>query len=138
MDQLKPFSSDVNAGIYLGIAGVALSLIGVMLSIYSLAAGEKAIWLGISGWSAALLVGIFLCIPLWKLMTQLTVAHTLITELAIKVRDLESANTKITDINAFIISKTIRQQATKRTRKLPENQDLTDLTGNNGSSAEED
>lgn len=137
MDQLKPFSTGVNAGIYLGIAGVALSFIGVMLSIYSLSAGEKSIWLGISGWTAALMVGIFLCIPLWKLMTQLTVAHTLITDLAIKVRDLEITNTKIVEIDAFIISKTVRQQATKRSRKVPEPEDFTELTENDGSSSED-
>lgn len=136
MDRLKPFSTDVNAGIYLGIAGVALSIIGVMLSVYSLAAGEKTIWLGISGWTAALLVGIFLCIPLWKLMTQLAIAHSINTELAIKVRDLEIANSKIVEIDAFIISKTVRQQATKRSRKVHE-KDLTELTQNDESRTEE-
>lgn len=137
MDQLKPFSSDVNAGVYLGIAGVSLSIIGVFLSVYSIAAGEKAIWLGISGWTAALLVGIFLSIPLWKLMTQLTVAHTLNTDLAIRVRDLEIANAKIVEIDAFIISKTVKQQATRRTRTVPQ-QDLTELTENDGSSVDEE
>jgi hypothetical protein len=120
LQRIKPFSSESNAGIYLGIAGVSLSIIGVLLSVYTLSAGEKAIWLGISGWSAALLVGIFLTIPLWKLMSELTKAHQAYAELLIRVNDLENANAKIIEINAYIISKTVRQQATKRERKPAE------------------
>ena len=120
MQQIKPFSSESSAGIYLGIAGVALSVIGVLLSVYTLAAGEKAIWLGISGWSAALLVGVFLTIPLWKLMTDLTKAHSAYSELLIRVNDLENANAKIIEIDAYVISKAVRQQVTKRERKPTE------------------
>jgi len=137
MDKLKPFSTETNSGVYLGIAGVFLSFIGVMLSVYTLSAGEKSIWLGISGWTAALLVGIFLCIPLWKLMTELASAHVINTELSIRIRDLENANLKIVEIDAFIISKTVRQQATKRTRKVPD-QGPNDLLENEGLTAAED
>ncbi len=70
-------------------------------------------------------------------MTQLTVAHTLNTDLAIRVRDLEIANAKIVEIDAFIISKTVKQQATRRTRKIPE-KDPTELTENDGSRVEEE
>lgn len=117
MQSFKPISRESSAGVYWGIAGVALSVIGVLLSVYTLSAGEKAIWLGISGWSAALLVGIFLTIPLWKLMTELAKSHSTCSELLIRVKDLENANAKIIEIDAYVISNTVRQQATKRERK---------------------
>lgn len=116
----KPFSSEAATGTYLGIAGVVLSLIGVLLSIYALTSGEKSIWLGISGWLAALLVGVFLSIPLFKLITKLTEAHTINTELLIKVNELELANSRIIEIDAFILSKSVKRQATKRERKPSE------------------
>jgi len=103
---------------------VTLSVIGVLLSIYTLAAGEKAIWLGISGWSAALLVGIFLTIPLWKLMTELARSHSAYSELLIRVKDLENANAKMIEIDAYVISKAVRQQVIKRERKPADPQQL--------------
>ncbi|MGA3827270.1 hypothetical protein [Pseudomonas chlororaphis] len=118
----KPFSSEATAGTYLGIAGVVLSLIGVLLSIYALSSGEKSIWLGISGWLAALLVGVFLSIPLFKLINKLTEAHTTNAELLLKVNELELANSRIIEIDAFILSKSVKRQATRRERKPSEQQ----------------
>jgi hypothetical protein len=113
----KPLTGESTTGFYLSAIGVALSIIGVLLSIYTLTSGEKSIWLGISGWLAALLLGIFLSIPLFRLINRLTEAHAANADLLIKIIDLENANAKIIEIDAYIISKAVKQQATKRERK---------------------
>lgn len=53
-------------------------------------------------------------------MTELTKFHSAYSELLIRVNDLESANSKILEIDAYVISKAVRQQVTKRERKPTE------------------
>lgn len=101
-------------GFYLGIAGVALSAIGILLTILSITSLEKDIWLGLSGWLAAALVGIFLSIPLLKCLNQLSELHDAYNEILIQLNDAQTAHTQMTDISAFVISKTIRTATAKR------------------------
>ena len=134
----KPLTEESNTGFYLSAIGVALSLIGVLLSVYTLSNGEKSIWLGISGWLAALLLGVFLSIPLFRLINRLTEAHAANADLLIKIADLENANAKMIEIDAYIISKAVRQQATKRERKAVDRQTALGADENlNETSAEE-
>ncbi|WEL58022.1 hypothetical protein PZ739_12965 [Pseudomonas kermanshahensis] len=134
----KPITEESTTGFYLGVIGAALSLIGVLLSVYTLSSGEKSIWLGISGWIAALLLGTFLSIPLFRLINRLTEAHAANADLLIKITDLENANAKIIEIDAYIISKTVKQQATKRERKVVDRQAAVEANESlNETSAEE-
>ncbi|WP_085647971.1 MULTISPECIES: hypothetical protein [unclassified Pseudomonas] len=110
-----------NIGNYIGFIGVILSLMGVVLSVYSLSSGEKAIWLGVSGWVAAVLIGILLIIPILKLLSELSAVHDKNYELLVKSNDLQNANNKMMEIDAYVISKTVRHTAAaKRDKKMAE------------------
>lgn len=108
-------------GFYVGAIGTGLSLAGVLLSVYSLAAGEKAIWLGISGWVAAIVCAwalVKLCTHLIKINTEIrnnlidaTNKNTLLSE---KNEQLKATNEKILEIDAYVISKTVRKPSPRK------------------------
>ncbi len=106
-------------GLYIGLVGVFLSFVGVILSIYALVAGEKAIWLGLSGWLSALLIGVFLSIPLSKSLREISRQHSENIALINQLIELKTANSKIIEIDAYVISKAVRQPV-KRERKQAE------------------
>lgn len=79
-EDLDPQSSAA-AGFYSGLIGAGLSLIGVLLSVYSLVAGEKSFWLGLSGWLAAMLLAVTLtnlCVKLIKINAKLSSQLTVV------------------------------------------------------------
>jgi len=79
-----------------------------------------------------------LSIPLFRLINRLTEAHAANADLLIKITDLENANAKMIEIDAYIISKAVRQQATKRERKAVDRQTALGTDENlNETSAEE-
>lgn len=119
-------------GFYAGIIGALIGLIGVILTVYSLLSGEKSIWLGISGWLAACLTGYFLT----KLSLDLLERHTKLNteivkltnsncELKAQLSELRASNEKITEISAYVISKTVRKPAAKREHRQHQTDDIT-------------
>lgn len=115
--------SSATASFYFGLIGAGLSLIGVILSVYSLVTGEKAFWLGLSGWLAATLVAIALtklCINLININAALnkelnnqTYKSTLLSE---KNDQLSQTNQKLIEIDAYVISKTVRKPVPRKER----------------------
>lgn len=109
------------AGFYIGIAGAALSFIGILLSVFSFSSAEKAVWLGISGWVAAILCAVALtklCIHLMEINTKIrnslieaTHRGTLLSE---QNEHLQRTNDKIVEIDAYVISKAVRKPSPRR------------------------
>lgn len=119
-NEMDPESVSV-AGFYIGITGTALSFIGVLLSVFSFSSAEKAVWLGISGWVAAILCAVTLtklCIHLMEINTRIrnnlidaTNKGTLLSE---KNEHLKRTNEKIIEIDAYVISKAVRKPSPRR------------------------
>lgn len=110
------------SGFYFGIIGVFLSAAGIALSVYALSSGEKSLWLGLSGWIAAILIGIFLTRLCLKLISINSLAQNeakesiqKAIELAARVGELEYANDRLTEIGSFVITTTAKGPA--KTRK---------------------
>lgn len=121
-EDLDPQSSAA-AGFYSGLIGAGLSLIGVLLSVYSLVAGEKSFWLGLSGWLAAILLAVTLtnlCVKLIKinakLSSQLTVVKSKSVLLEEKNDRLSETNAKLVEIDAYITSQALRKPVPRRER----------------------
>ncbi|WP_422402613.1 hypothetical protein [Pseudomonas sp. GZD-209] len=117
--------SDVDSisisGFYYGILGVFLSAAGIALSVYALSSGEKSLWLGLSGWIAAILIGIFLtrlCLKLIAINSNIqaeakeSIQKSI--ELAARIGELEYANERLTEIGSFVISATAKGPAKPR------------------------
>lgn len=126
LEGMDPESS-ATASFYFGILGAALSLIGVLLSVYSFADAEKSLWLGISGWLAA---GISawaltkLCLNLININTRLNQrlqdATNQSTLLAEQNDELRTTNSKLIDIDAYIVSKAVRKPVARKESKSAE------------------
>lgn len=115
------------SGFYFGVIGVFLSAAGIALSVYALSSGEKSLWLGLSGWIAAILIGIFLtrlCLRLISISTfaqgEAKESTQKAIELAARVGELEYANDRLTEIGSFVISATAKGPAKAR-RSSPTN-----------------
>lgn len=130
---IKPTDMDPEshstASFYLGITGAALSLIGVLLSVYSLTSAEKSVWLGISGWLAAVILSwtlTRLCLNLIRINAALN--HRLqdttsqCTLFAEQNSNLKLTNNSLIDINAYIVSKAVRRPAARKESKGSANQ----------------
>lgn len=109
------------SGFYIGIIGTVLSFIGVLLSVFSFSSAEKAVWLGTSGWIAAILCAIALtklCLHLMEINTEIrnnlieaTNRGTLLSE---KNDHLQRTNDKIVEIDAYVISKAVRKPSPRK------------------------
>lgn len=112
------------SGFYFGLLGVFLSAVGIALSVYALYSGEKPLWLSLSGWISSILTGFFLTRLCVKLININVGTHSeakeiiqqaqneakesaqRVIELTARVGELEYANTRLTEINSFIVSAT--------------------------------
>jgi len=113
------------AGFYYGVLGTFLGAAGITLSVYYSNAGEKSLWLSLSGWIAAILIGVFLtrlCLKLISINVQLnrsSADHAQKSiELANRVGELEYANDRLTEIGSYVIAAT-KQSAVKPRRRKP-------------------
>lgn len=120
------------SGFYFGIAGVFLSAVGIALSVYALSPGEKSLWLGLSGWISAILIGLFLSRLCLKLIHLNSIAQNeakestqRAIELSARVGELEYANDRLTEIGSFVISATAKGPAKPRRRTAPPSRPLT-------------
>lgn len=120
LNQMDDLSAGA-AGVYFGVIGAGLSLIGVLLSAYSLVDGEKSLWLGLSGWMAAIL----LAITLTKLVMNLIRINAELSDslseskrqgslLSEKNDRLTETNAKLIDIDAYITSTAMKKAAPRR------------------------
>lgn len=127
IDQRKSHSDSVSlAGFYYGVAGTFLGAAGIALSVYYSNSGEKTLWLSLSGWVSAILIGVFLtrlCFKLIGINGQLS--HTASEqaqksiELAARVGELEYANDRLTEIGSYVIATTMKSAAKPRRRATP-------------------
>lgn len=123
MSHKKHHGESINVtGFYLGIAGIATSLIGISLSVYSLVSAEKAIWLGISGWISTIICSSFLmklCMRLININAELSSrmeeALRESIQLSGKNERLRSTNEKLIDIDSYIISKALNKASPRQT-----------------------
>lgn len=120
LKEMDPESVSI-AGFYIGIMGTALSFIGVLMAVFSFSSAEKAVWLGISGWIAAILCSVALtklCTHLMeintKIRTNLIEATNKSTLLAEKNDHLQRTNDKIVEIDAYVISKAVRKPSPRK------------------------
>lgn len=125
-DGNKSHSDSVSlAGFYYGVIGVFLGAAGIALSVYYSSSGDRSLWLSLSGWISAILIGIFLtrlCLKLMHINGQLShdvVEHAQKSiELAARVGELEYANDRLTEIGSYVIATTTKG-AVKPRRRTP-------------------
>ncbi len=120
LNQMDDLSAGA-AGFYFGLIGAGLSLIGILLSAYSLVDGEKSVWLGLSGWMAAIL----LAVTLTKLVMNLVKINAELSDslsysqkqealLSEKNDRLTETNAKLIDIDAYIASTAMKKAIPRR------------------------
>ncbi|MGE1071177.1 hypothetical protein ACQJ22_01130 [Pseudomonas fragariae (ex Marin et al. 2024)] len=126
-DQRKLHSDSVSlAGFYYGVVGTFLGAAGIALSVYYSNSGEKSLWLSLSGWISAILIGIFLtrlCFKLLEINGKLSNVASEQSqnsiELAARVGELEYANDRLTEIGSYVIATTTKSAVKPRQRATP-------------------
>jgi hypothetical protein len=126
-DQKKSHSDSVSlAGFYYGVAGTFLGAAGIALSVYYSNSGEKNLWLSLSGWISAILIGTFLTRLCFKLIEiNGVLSHTAAEqaqnsiELAARVGELEYANDRLTEIGSYVIATATKSAVKPRQRVTP-------------------
>ncbi|WP_141228161.1 hypothetical protein [Pseudomonas fragi] len=124
LDQIKSQPDSVSlAGFYFGVAGTFLGAAGIALSVYYSNSGEKPLWLSLSGWVSAILIGMFLtrlCLKLIEINVRLSHSASeqaqKSIELAARVGELEYANDRLTEIGSYVIATTTKGAVKPRRR----------------------
>jgi len=96
------------------------------LSVYYSNSGEKNLWLSLSGWISAILIGTFLTRLCFKLIEiNGVLSHTAAEqaqnsiELAARVGELEYANDRLTEIGSYVIATATKSAVKPRQRVTP-------------------
>jgi hypothetical protein len=116
------------AGFYYGVIGAFLGAAGIALSVYYSSTGEKLLWLSLSGWISAILIGLFLtrlCIKLMhingKISHDAVVYAQRCAELAARISELEYARDKLTEISSYVIVTTAKSGSVKPRKRTASN-----------------
>ena len=115
-------------GYYLGVTGLLTSLVGVSLTVYSMNSSEVSIFLGVSGWLAAIICSLSLsrlCLHLIRINT--TINERLIT-LSSRNEELKYANDKLLEIDAYVISKALHEAAPRASNPAYRNRPISEAT----------
>lgn len=131
LEQLERLDTDsaTITSLWFGVGGFFVGVIGIGLTIYTLYAKEPSIfWLTLSGWIAAVLTAFSLGYIGNKLVKLAGNQSRRLQTFTGKLEQLQVENTRLIEINAFIVTKGLRS-TTPRAKAQGKNSPSTENHG---------
>lgn len=105
-------------GLWFGIGGFIVGVLGIGISIYIYSSNNPNVWaLVLSGWASGLLVALGMLFLGAKHVKLLAKQSKVLQDYREEITTLRMENTRLIEIDAFVISKAIRTTAKRSTAR---------------------